>query len=328
MKVFTTLGGSFESGDVTARSVANGIVLAEVIFKGIRPKTGVKIASSEFCAKCVTNVAMRTFDKTILVRRISAGGENIVVELFKKFPDGRIFIKLAALVEVHVLVLDGRTWGVTFEERANPDDGSTFVDSGFTVKTTGEMVASKNVTGLTIEACIVEGTFLVLGLLPGEGKIKAQSLIRYSSFPSSVGSRSAFLHLGLDANRAGFENGVCMMKLGDAIDIFMGSIKMFITDVIEALMPKKAFGRNMQLLDLEFGRIRGPVNVGDEFVNMTSMSTCIFRRGGISAMRRSAGQDDGCSVEKAPREDTVETNILGDTMLVVGFKSKCTIGMR
>ena len=154
-------------------------------------------------------------------------------------------VEFTALVEVHVLVLDRRSRGETFKEGSNPNKGSTFSYSGFTVKTTGEMVASEHVTGLTIEASVIERSVPVLGLLAGESKIKTESLVGGSSFASSIRSGSTFLHLGLDANGAGLKNRIGMMELGDAVDKFMGIIKMFITYMIEPLMPKKAFGRNM-----------------------------------------------------------------------------------
>jgi hypothetical protein len=130
-----------------------------------------------------------------------------------------------------------------------------------------------------------------------EGKIKTKTLIRDSSFPSGVGAGSAFLQLGLNANRAGFKDWISMVELGYTVNIFMGIIKMFITYMVKSLMPKESFGRNMQLLNLKFRRIGRPVDVGNEFTNGPIVSTRIFRRSRIDAGRWSNWQKDGRSIE-------------------------------
>ena len=47
-----------------------------------------------------------------------------------------------------------------------------------------------------------------------------------------------FTLLGLDAGRTLFKDRVMMLELGDAFDIFVSMIKIIITRMAEALMPK------------------------------------------------------------------------------------------
>jgi hypothetical protein len=79
------------------------------------------------------------------------------------------------------------------EEGSEPENRCSLADTSFTMEATGEMVTDKDVTGLSIEAFVVDSSVLIFRLLSRESKVNPESLIRYSSSFGGIGSRRAFL---------------------------------------------------------------------------------------------------------------------------------------
>lgn len=139
------------------------------------------------------------------------------------------------------------------------------------------------------------GAIFVLRTLASEGEVETKTLLRYSSLAGGIISRRALLHFGLNANGTSIEDRVGMAELGDAVNIFMGSIKVLITDMIKALVPEEAFGRDMEFVELKFGRVSGPINVGNEV--MKDLIAGSFRGSGIGTWWGRPRQNEGCRIE-------------------------------
>jgi hypothetical protein len=233
-------------------------------------------------------MAMGMLDKAILMGRVCTSGEDIVTKRGEEFANSRVVEEFTSLVKIDVFVFHSRTRRVTGKEGLNPCHGSTFANTGFTMETSSEVISSEDVTGLAVEASLVLGAILGLGALSSEGKIKAKTLIGNGSLTSRVRSGRSLFHFGLDINGASIEDRLTVEKLGDTIDVFVGIIKMLVTNMVETLMPEETFGRNMKLMDLELRGVSSPVNISNKGLQNTVMGMIVIRRGEIGTWQGAA----------------------------------------
>jgi len=282
MEIFASIGGGFKGGDLLVGGVANGVMLSDIILESKGPETSVKIASSEFSTESVANMAMRALDETILMRGVRTSGKDIIFKFFEEETNFRIIEQFTALVEVNILVLDSRTRGISSKKSTDPGNGGTFSNTSFAVETSGEVIAGKDIACLAVESSVVLGTILGLGALSSKSEVEAKALVRNGSFTRSVVSWGAFLEFGLNANGTSVEDGIGVAELGNTVGILVGIIKMLVTNMIQALMPEKAFSRYMELLNLELRRVCCPVDVRNEFVENQIVRMSIFGWGRIS----------------------------------------------
>jgi hypothetical protein len=272
-------------------------------------------------------MAMGTLNEAILMGRVCTSGEDIVSKGGEEFANSRVVEEFASLVEIDVFVFDSGTRGVPSKECSNPCDGGTFSNTGFTVETSGKVISSKYVTGLAVEASIVLGAILCLGALSGEGKIKTETLIWDSSLTSRVRAGRSLFHFGLDTNGASIEDRFTMAKLGDTINVFVGIIKMLVTNMVETLMPEETFGRDMKLLNLELGGVSSPVNIGNKCVEDTVMGMSVIRRCGIGTWQGGAREDERSCVQKTTRKNSMELDTFREAMFVMSLEGEGAIGM-
>jgi hypothetical protein len=132
-----------------------------------------------------------------------------------------------------------------------PGKRSCLGDTGSAIKSAGGMIHNENVTGLTVDTFIGSGTSGILGLLTSKCEVNGEALPRDGRFASGMMARGVFLELGRKAGGALIQNGVLMGEFGDTINVFMRMVEVGITNMVEALVPKKALGASVQLVEVK-----------------------------------------------------------------------------
>ncbi len=84
---------------------------------------------------------------------------------------------------------------------------------------------------------------------------------------------------------------------------------MLVTDVIQALVPKQAFGGSIQLVNKELGSIILPVEVGSKFLEEGLSRSSRLWRCRISPRGGGGRKDEWGRIEQATRDNTVQTDI-------------------
>ncbi len=111
------------------------------------------------------------------------------------------------------------------------------------------MVSDKDPAGFTVEANVIVSAFLVLGLGTREGEVDGETLKWLLSRLDRTRTGWFLALFGLDAGRALFEDGFMMLELRDTFDVAMGIVKVVVTRMTKALMPKKTFGGSADGID-------------------------------------------------------------------------------
>jgi hypothetical protein len=141
----------------------------EIAMEGIGPEVGVEIGSSEHHAQGIANGLVGTFDGAVLVRAVSAGGQNIVAMTLKESANFVVVVKFASLVQVDLLTRDFGS--MLLQPVIKPVEGGAFGDTRSAAKSTGGVVSNQILTILAIETTIGSAASLDFGALASKGKI-------------------------------------------------------------------------------------------------------------------------------------------------------------
>lgn len=146
--------------------------------KRIRPKCRRKIGSMEHSTDGISNSLMCTFNRAVLVGRISTSGANVVVKTFEESLDLGVLVEFTTLVHVDILV--SAPGCMVLEEVTKPGDGGSFGETGITMETSRLVVSNKDPGGFTIKADIV-CSLVGFGLGSREREVDGKTLISMSS---------------------------------------------------------------------------------------------------------------------------------------------------
>jgi hypothetical protein len=101
-----------------------GVLSPKVVMKGIRPEFRREVGTSEKRVKALPNRLIGTLDRSVLVRSVGTGRENLIAKRTEEFTNAGIAVELTTLIQVDVLVLYIRR--ATTEPRVKPIDRSSF----------------------------------------------------------------------------------------------------------------------------------------------------------------------------------------------------------
>lgn len=152
-----------------------------------------------------------------------------------------IVVEFASLIKEDILARNTR--GDALEPMIEPSNRSTFGNLWSTVESSSGVICYENIAGFTIETLVGFGTSGVFGLLAGEGKIIER--------PCQMAG-STFLEFHKNANGTLFKDRIVMGKARDTVYMLMCIIEIIVTGVAKTLVPKKAFGWNMETMESEF----------------------------------------------------------------------------
>jgi hypothetical protein len=113
-----------------------------------------------------------------------------------------------------------------------PVKRGTFGDARCAIEESGGMVSEKNVASLTVDSLVGLTTSLVFGTLASEGKIDRDALPGDRGRAGGVVSRGTLGKLGGEADRTLLKDGFTVRKLGDAVNVFMGMVKVVVAGMV------------------------------------------------------------------------------------------------
>ena len=213
-----------------------GILDANVVVEGMWPEAGIKVCTEKHRAKGISsNRLVSAFAGTILTRGVGTSGVNSVVELLEQATDFRVVVKFTTLVKYNIFVVNIR--GVGIEPFLEPKKRRAFVDTGDAIKRTGVVIRNEDIARLTVDTGIRLLTFGVLRGLAGEGKINTKSLPRNRSLTRWVEATRLLAEFGSDASGTKVKDGILVGELGDAIDVMVSVVNVFVTGMTQTLVP-------------------------------------------------------------------------------------------
>jgi hypothetical protein len=142
--------------------------------EGVGPEFFIKVCAVEHGAKSVANRLMGTFDGSVLMRAVCAGGTDFVSKTGKERADLGIVVELTALIEHNVLASNARR--VAEEPVLEPGQRRTLGNTGSAIELGRCMVRNQDVAGFAVDACVGIGSSCVLRSLSGECKVDGQAL--------------------------------------------------------------------------------------------------------------------------------------------------------
>ena len=120
------------------------------MLEGIGPETDLESSASEHGTNSIGDGQVCTFNRSILMQRVSTSGTKGVSKLGEEGTDCRIGVELTTLVKMDVFV---RTRGsMLAEELLEPVNGSGLRDASDANLESKEMIGDKEPAGFTVEA--------------------------------------------------------------------------------------------------------------------------------------------------------------------------------
>jgi hypothetical protein len=174
--------------------------------KSVGPKFVVETGTREHSTKGITDGAMGTLNRTILVRGVRSGGLDGIISMLEKIDNGSTMGKVAATIHTDVFVRDITRKTFYSEKTVQELDRRRFGDRSFTAESTAKMVCNENVTCLSVKTNITLKTSSVGGLLNNEEKVNGETLPTVNGRARVIEGASLFVELGGGADRTSIKN--------------------------------------------------------------------------------------------------------------------------